>query len=263
MAEMRRRHLFGTDGMDRLTAEAFTNVCRRVGCKGPHPFAQLPYCDLSCLFPVPIGHALLFGVARDLVDYLLRPLKDIKPNDADRGLVISRESRHLIVDRGTFITVTSDFGRRYKCVLTYRHVPDQNSPCADCGLAVFRSLQALLQHAPSPPRRGSYRMEDWLHFLETFSAYVFKGNVLPDAFRELWWLLVDVVKHYFRPRPEDETREQFLTASTAAAGKLRRYAERLQELGVPGHMFTINLHLCVCRWVLQGGEWCWRSGAGR
>lgn len=97
--------------------------------------------------------------------------------------------------------------------------------------------------------RGSYRMEDWLHFVETFSAFVFKGDVLPEALRELWWMLVNIVMHYFRPRPADETRDQFLLASGAAADKLEQYAQRLEELKVPGHMFTINLHICVCRCV--------------
>ncbi|EFJ46372.1 hypothetical protein VOLCADRAFT_105580 [Volvox carteri f. nagariensis] len=89
-------------------------------------------------------------------------------------------------------------------------------------------------------------MEDWLHFVETFSSYIFKGDVLPEALRALCWSLCSTVTHYFRPRPPDETREQFLVAAKAAACKLRAYTTRLEELEVPGYMFTVNLHICVC-----------------
>ncbi|EFJ46330.1 hypothetical protein VOLCADRAFT_93153 [Volvox carteri f. nagariensis] len=95
--------------------------------------------------------------------------------------------------------------------------------------------------------RKSYRMEDWLHFVETFSSYIFKGDVLPEALRALCWSLCSTVMHYFRPRPPDETREQFLVAAKAAACKLRAYMTRLEELEVLGYMFTVNLHICVCR----------------
>lgn len=102
-------------------------------------------------------------------------------------------------------------------------------------------------------------MEDWLHFVETFSPYIFKGDVLPERLRGLWWLLADVVSHYFRPRPNDESREQFLAASGVAADKLLQYAKSLEELKVPDKMFTINLHICVCRYeawpFLARREW--------
>ncbi|EFJ45837.1 hypothetical protein VOLCADRAFT_93642 [Volvox carteri f. nagariensis] len=101
---------------------------------------------------------------------------------------------------------------------------------------------------PTPAQQGaqSYRMEDWLHFVETFSSYIFKGDVLPEALRALCWSLCSTVTHYFWPRPPDETREQFLVAAKAAACKLRAYTTRLEELEVPGYMFTVNLHICVC-----------------
>ncbi|EFJ41356.1 hypothetical protein VOLCADRAFT_98652 [Volvox carteri f. nagariensis] len=67
------------------------------------------------------------------------------------------------------------------------------------------------------------------------------------AARGLWWSLCSTVTHYFRPRPPDKTREQFLVAAKAAACKLRAYVTRLEELEVPGYMFTVNLHICICR----------------
>ncbi|EFJ44542.1 hypothetical protein VOLCADRAFT_95128 [Volvox carteri f. nagariensis] len=198
----------------KITQKQFDEPALQTGCKGLTAFVALPYIDLSCLFTVSTGHALLFRVVSNFVDYTLTSLNDIKPADPDAELVMSREARQRVAARGQFLVVTSDFGRRYKCIMQYRK---------------------------------SYRMEDWLHFVETFSSYIFKGDVLPEALRALWWSLCSAVTHYFWPRPPDKTREQFLVAAKAAACKLRAYTTRLEELEVPGYMFTINLHICVCR----------------
>ncbi|EFJ42433.1 hypothetical protein VOLCADRAFT_107287 [Volvox carteri f. nagariensis] len=200
----------------KITQKQFNEAALQTGCKGLTAFAALPYVDLdlSCLFTVSTGHALLFGVVSDFVDYTLKSLKDIKPADPDAKLVMSREARQRVVARSQFLVVTSDFRRRYKCIMQYRK---------------------------------SYHMEDWLHFVEMFSSYIFKGDVLPEALWALCWSLCSTVTHYFWPRPPDETREQFLVAAKAAACKLRAYTTRLEELEVPGYMFTVNLHICVCR----------------
>lgn len=87
---------------------------RMLGCQNENPFSALQYLDLSCLFPVPIGHTLLFGVLRDFVDFLLR--KEMEPV----ALTITSSARKHIEGRGAAIMVTSDFGRRYKCILRYR-----------------------------------------------------------------------------------------------------------------------------------------------
>lgn len=96
-------------------------------------------------------------------------------------------------------------------------------------------------------RRNSYRMEDWLHFVETHSLYVFKGDVLPAEVRSLWWDLRDVILHHFRPYGDDVTREQFLQHSSTASAKLMNYARTLEDLCLPGSLHTLNLHICVCR----------------
>ena len=48
--------------------------------------------------------------------------------------------------------------------------------------------------------------------------------------------------------PADESHEQFLAALGVAADKLLQYTKSLEELKVPDNMFTINLHICVCRY---------------
>ena len=97
-------------------------------------------------------------------------------------------------------------------------------------------------------------MEDWLHFVETFALYIFWGSVLPPALKQLWAKLTRAVRHYFRPRPADETREEFLAAAAGAARDLREYAEELENLlrlhgqcAALKRLFTMNLHGAVCR----------------
>ncbi|EFJ39535.1 hypothetical protein VOLCADRAFT_100848 [Volvox carteri f. nagariensis] len=116
----------------KITQKQFDEVALQTGCKGLTAFAALPYANLSCLFTVSTGHALLFGM----------------PADPDAELVMSREACQRITARGQFLVMTSDFGRRYKCIMQYRK---------------------------------SYRMEDWLHFIETSSSYTFKGDMLLEA----------------------------------------------------------------------------------
>ena len=41
-------------------------------------------------------------------------------------------------------------------------------------------------------------MEDWLHFWETFSPYILRGDTLAEPFQEMCKLLRDVVVWYFR-----------------------------------------------------------------
>ena len=98
--------------------------------------------------------------------------------------------------------------------------------------------------------RGSYRMEDWLHFVETFSAYVFAAPVLHSSIlRELWGHLVAAVDHYFRPAAGRSIDEVAAERRTGHA-HLVTYAKMMERLWFPDRMFTYNLHLAVCRCVV-------------
>lgn len=87
------------------------------GCRSENPFARIPYVNLQDLSPVPAGHAILYGLACNFVE-------DISRNpSADGNMVeylLSAEQKRLIRSRSKDITVTSEFGRGYRCVLDYR-----------------------------------------------------------------------------------------------------------------------------------------------
>lgn len=88
-------------------------------------------------------------------------------------------------------------------------------------------------------------MEEWLHFIETFSGYIFMGLLSPRA-AQLWDLLRRAVRHYFRPWQGNSVKA-FRAAAAQAAGCLRQYASSAESWGLADKLFTINLHICVCR----------------
>jgi len=68
---------------------------------------------------------------------------------------IPKSNRGQIKQRGKDMQLTAEFGRPYRCVISD-----------------FRL----------------YQLDDWLHFLETFSLYLFK-DLLPPLLQEMWQLL--------------------------------------------------------------------------
>lgn len=96
-------------------------------------------------------------------------------------------------------------------------------------------------------RRGSYRMEDWLHFVEAFESFVFlRGDVLSPVLQTMWDHLVAAVRHYFCPSG-DEAAQSSQEARAAARGHLLEYGQLLELHNFPHRVFTVNLHICVCR----------------
>eukprot|EP00798_Chlamydomonas_sp_ICE-L_P001205 gene1205-32547_t len=181
---------------------------RTAGCHGLSMVVHvLPYVDYNNFFLVPVAHALLFGVVKGFVKHLYRPIPKAV-NDCPKD-ALSNPVRSLIASRKDDTRVTSEMGRPYKCIGT---------------------------------NRGYYTMEDWLHFVETYSAYVFQGDTLPPKVKELWGYLVEVCQHYFRGNKHYSEE-----ASEKASQTLRRYAEVMEEEGMADNLFTYNLHMVVCR----------------
>lgn len=114
-------------------------------------------------FLVPLAHGLYYGVVESFVEYALRPIKDGEPLPDD---VVSKASRAEIGRRAAHVWLCSDFGRMYRCVLS---------------------------------ARGTWRMEDWQHFVESISLYIFSGDVLPPKLRKIWDLLRQISVHFARP----------------------------------------------------------------
>lgn len=94
-------------GSSRVTFANYERASNVFGVWGSCEFARLPYVDLQHLFTVPLGHAFLHGVVHAWVDYVL-------------DHILSADQRKVVAERGNHFYVTSDFGRAYKCVVTYR-----------------------------------------------------------------------------------------------------------------------------------------------
>eukprot|EP00798_Chlamydomonas_sp_ICE-L_P005291 gene5291-18535_t len=83
-------------------------------------------------------------------------------------------------------------------------------------------------------------MEDWLHFVQTFSLYIFLPGTLPEMLATMWKLLQSVVHHCCQG-----TNFTFRKSGDAAKSLLK-YAKMVEE-NFPSKMCTYNLHMVVCR----------------
>lgn len=175
---------------------------------------KLPYADYNNIWIVPVAHTLLFGVVASFVNHILRPVSS--NDDAMHGKAVRVEPpvptamRNVIEQRGRDLFVPSEFGRKYKNVLQYR---------------------------------GSYTMEDWLHFTLAFAPYLFGPGVLSPLLEKMWGYLVTAVEHYFHAVAGVSYTD---AGSQRAADALLSYA-KLVEQHFGWNMCTFNLHIAVCR----------------
>ena len=115
--------------------------------------------------------------------------------------------------------------------------------------AIRRTLDFGRPYQDIVLKRGSYVMEDWLHFAETYSVAILAedqaGNqLLAPPYSEMWAHLRNALLHYFRASRSDETAT--LECSKAAHEDLKAYARLLQEnMGIRACKY--NLHLLICR----------------
>jgi hypothetical protein len=183
------------------------------GCKGtPCLFKLIEYLDRQNTCRVPVPHAG-FGVVSDLWGYLLRPTSG--PNT--HAFVLSTHARNIIAQRASHMIATCDFGRTYTDILK---------------------------------KRGQWTMEDWLHFTETWSVYLLMPHegrpLLHPTVEQMWGHLRSGLLYFCRVDPLPDC------AQTAAAAQteLKAYA-RLVEVHFGPSMCKFNLHLLICRLVLQ------------
>lgn len=90
---------------------------------------------------------------------------------------------------------------------------------------------------------------------DVLAPCIFSGDLVPEVLLPLWETLSRVIQHYFRPRPADETKEDFRKAIAKAGRNLRSNAVGLEELlqqhlncVALARLFTINLHGAFCRY---------------
>jgi hypothetical protein len=118
--------------------------------------------------------------------------------------------------------------------------------------------------SPLPPCSKTYTIEEWMHFVETFSRYVFRRSVLrlgrakqpgADLIYECWGLICQIVDHYMRPAREGPSSDGTIPArgtqqSAKNGAELSSRLGILMEMnGFSSKLFTSNLHMLACRWV--------------
>lgn len=167
-----------------LSAKRVSELHSDLGCKGISVlFTTLPYLSPNNTFLVPLAHGLYYGVVKSFVEYALRSIKDGEDPIPDD--VISKPARVQIGLRAAHVALTSDFGRMYRCVLS---------------------------------ARGTWRMEDWQHFVESISLYIFSGDVLPPKLRRIWDMLCQISVHFARPPPAGQQGVGAVVGAVGAVG---------------------------------------------
>ncbi len=111
------------------------------------------------------------------------------------------------------------------------------------------------------PCRKRWTMEEWILFVETYSLFVFRNEVIDhdSKWYKGWLMLRRIVQHYVRPSAVGEDADGNAleglvakgTDDSAAVGGLlcKAFATFLEDNDFPAWMFTYNLHLLCCRWV--------------
>ncbi|DBB03152.1 TPA: hypothetical protein ACH3X1_013321 [Trebouxia sp. C0004] len=192
---------------------------QKSGCMGYSEFPRiLSYVSYSDVWELPIYHAGLYGIVKGFMAFLL---SDYSGSNCPEH-VIPKKLRSLMRERGKKLRLTAEFGRPYKCIVDS-----------------FKS----------------YQLVDWLHFLETFSLFVLRHDILGSVMQELWDKLRSALLHYFRIVVVDD--DLLAPGSTfnndvrhQAQGNLLRYAS-LVEQHLPESLLTYNLHILVCRLYKQ------------
>jgi hypothetical protein len=134
-------------------------------------------------------------------------------NTQIEGLRISKSALKQIRARARDIIDTLDFGR------TYTDITKQ---------------------------AGTWVMENWAHWTETWSVYVlrpYKGvNILPDALSKMWDFLRRGLLYFMRVCPQVDVP----TTAEGAKRLLKRYGAEAERLFGPTAC-SYNLHMLVCR----------------
>jgi hypothetical protein len=220
--QQERRALDVVEEVARPTEVGAHGISPLVGTKklSNHNPLGLSYVDYNDLWIVPIGHAALLGLVKDFWKALLGPVKKGQPRP---WYALPADSKAEIHRRAAELDSTDDFGRPYRCIVT---------------------------------ERGSWVMENWLHWTESFSCLILAPSggkhVLHDKrLHEMWGLLRDFLLHHMRMVDPYLSEADFREARHTARSNLERYAALAQD-NFGRVLCKYNLHLLVCRlWQQQ------------
>ncbi|GLI64632.1 hypothetical protein VaNZ11_007950 [Volvox africanus] len=196
-----------------------------VGCKGLSPIIrELDYCNYNDVFVVPVAHAALFGVIKRFWNTILGKL-----GRHVMDYTILGPQRKIMAQRASHIITTNDLNRPYRDIVKHR---------------------------------GTWTMEDWLHWLDSYSVYILHeedslqsstplmpvvqrvvdGITKSFNIKVMWNNLRTALLHYFRYDPSDFSAD----ANNHAARLLKSFSIAAEH--VFGIQFcTYNLHILVCR----------------
>jgi len=178
------------------------------GRHGIPPLASLSYFDLHFGYLLPWIHAGPWGILKNFWKHLLRDYTGQAP-----ALVISKAGRKQMSERAKYLVLTSDMGRPYTDIVKYK---------------------------------GTWVMENWLHWAETFSPVIVHDILqqeCPEAL-EAWMDLRNAFLHYLCSHGwyDHMTADEKEKACCDAKVSIRKYARFVEEkLGI--QYCTINLRL--------------------
>jgi hypothetical protein len=180
-----------------------------IGCHGVSPLiSALGYLDYNNAFPVPIAHAGPYGVVKRFWNLIFS-------RDCPVQLKLSKQARETIEKRAADIINTLNFGRQYTCIRN---------------------------------KRGSWVMENWLHWLETWSVYILRPQngrpLLAPEVATMWDCLRRGLLYYLRGCLHAD--QDDIPSSCEEASALLNEGARLAEIHL-GRLCTYNLHLLICR----------------
>lgn len=88
-------------------------LVKDVGCHGVSPIVEaLPYVHCNNAFPIPIAHAVPYGIVPDFWDMVLR--------SPEGPLQLSKENKKIVMARASHLVNTIDFGRGYLDIVSRR-----------------------------------------------------------------------------------------------------------------------------------------------
>ena len=176
------------------------------GCTGYSPIPRtLDYVSYSDIWILGLCHSALYGPVKGLIGLSLASYS----KESERPwYVIPHSKRRIMRRQGAGLRLTADIGRPYKCI-----VHD----------------------------RGSYQLDDWLYFLETYSLHVLDTDMLEPRMQEMWTLLRGALLHYFRYQvvngdPCGCGSSFHHSARAAAAANLRRFAVLVEKVFFCTHL---------------------------